>query len=102
MSSQSRSRWWSRASARGGSSGSRLERAAGRGRRRHRLGGAGRAGRSGQVLLGEKQVHAGCTLDDAEERRHARHLLALFLEEPRKELLADEFALLARELDERD
>ena len=39
-------------------------------------------------------------LHDREQRRHARDLLALLLQEPVQELLADEVVLLARELDE--
>ena len=42
------------------------------------------------------------SLDDREELRHRRDLFTLLLEEPVQELLADELALLARELHEVD
>ena len=41
-------------------------------------------------------------LDDRQELGHRRDLLALLLQEPVQELLPDELALLARELDELD
>src|SRR5207247_2013763 len=50
-----------------------------------------------QILLGEQEVRLGRASDDGEERRHARDLLALLLQEPVQELLADEIALLSRD-----
>ena len=53
------------------------------------------------MLLDAQQVVLA-PLDDCEQLGHRRDLLALLLEEPVEELLADELALLARELDQLD
>src|SRR5438876_9006232 len=55
-----------------------------------------------QIVLDEQDVRLRRTLDDFQEVGHARDLLALFLQEPVCELLADVVSLLARERGERD
>ena len=73
-----------------------LERAAGGGR-----GTSGRRpvadGHPGERVLDEQEVRLRGPLDELEQVAHRRDLLALLLEEPVQELLADEVALLARE-----
>src|SRR5918999_2401006 len=64
-----------------------------RGGRRRLL--CGRAGPC-QVILDEEEV-VGRPLHDRKHRRHAGDLLALLLEEPVQELLADEVSLLSRD-----
>src|SRR5688572_28049323 len=59
------------------------------------------SGGAGEVLLDVQQV-VPPALDDREELGHRGDLLALLLEEPVQELLADQLALFARELHERD
>src|SRR5829696_1890005 len=76
-------------------SGTGSECAAGsRGRRRL---GPGADLRAREGLLREQDVRLGRPLDEPEQVAHAGDLLALLLEEPVQELLADELALVARE-----
>ena len=50
-----------------------------------------------EVVLGEQEVRLRGARHDREEVGHARHLLALLLQEPVEELGADEVVLLAGE-----
>ena len=76
----------------------RLERTAGRGRSAGlELGLAARLAR--EIVLDQHHVLLR-PLDDGEKRRHRRHLLALLLQEPVQELLADEVPLRPRQLRE--
>src|SRR5262245_10274376 len=76
------------------------ERAAGR-RGRSRFERVLAAALASEVLLDVQEIVAAA-LDDGEELGHGRDLLALLLEEPVQELLADELPLLARLLHELD